>query len=61
MPVKEFECHGCNSTFVMREEEMPSNESPIVCPRCKSSDIERYYFPDGACRLYNLVKPNPQD
>ncbi len=61
MPVKEFECHGCNSTFVIGEEEMPSDENSVVCPRCQSADIERYYFPDGACRLYNLVKPNPQD
>ncbi|NQT71136.1 MAG: hypothetical protein HQ553_00030 [Chloroflexi bacterium] len=56
MAVQEYLCNGCNSTFVIRDEAMPETEVSIICPRCKSSNVERYYFPPNACRLHNLVK-----
>jgi len=58
MAVQEYLCHGCESTFVIRDKKTPEAEVYIKCPRCKSSDIERYYFPRDACRLYNLVETN---
>ncbi len=58
MAVQEYLCHECESTFVIRDNKMLETEVYVKCLRCKSSDIERYYFPRDACRLYNLVETN---
>ncbi|MBM3133292.1 MAG: hypothetical protein FJZ95_09735 [Chloroflexi bacterium] len=56
MPAEEYRCYGCNSTFVIWDEDKPAEQTVITCPRCKSAKVERYYFPPDACRLCNLAE-----
>ena len=40
MPTYEYHCNACHANFSQREK-MDEHGGRVVCPQCKSQDVER--------------------
>jgi len=41
MPTYEYHCNACHANFSQREKMDEHGEKRVVCPQCKSRDVER--------------------
>jgi putative FmdB family regulatory protein len=48
MPLYDYRCRTCQESFALREKIEDHGKAEPVCPKCKSTDVERVISPSYA-------------